>query len=67
MKITAHVMAASPEYFSRIATIGKQEWECMGYSNTGNTVRFARLECTRSLKVRQINIYVNPDRIIVLP
>lgn len=68
---TAHQIAADPELFYRVVLIGKHEWECMGYSRTGRTVRFARLvelpdSTGNAWKIKQVNIYVNPDKEVKL-
>lgn len=42
--ITAHNVAAYPEYYNLPVRLGKGElWECMGYSRTGGSVRFGRI------------------------
>jgi len=58
-KITAHDIAAEPELFNEPVIIGRSVWECMGYSGTGNTVKFARLVTNGGL--RQISKYVDPS------
>lgn len=36
-------------------------WECMGYSKSGNSVKFGRVETTKK-GLRAIYKYVNPDK-----
>lgn len=58
--LTAHDIAAYPEFYNRVVLINGEEWECLGYSATGMTVKFARLVETRDKKLKQITINVQP-------
>lgn len=64
--ITAHTMASDPDLFSLVAIIGHTEYECMGYSRNYRSIRFARLVEVGNMKLRQINRYIEPDRIITV-
>lgn len=57
---TAEQIAGDPELFNGVYLHGGQEWECIGYSRSGLTVHFARLIPLPGLKVRQVNIYLDP-------
>ena len=62
--ITAHNLASSDTMMEKsIVFYGHPDlkWECMGYSKTGNTIKFSRIEITSNNKLRQINKYVHPD------
>lgn len=63
---TAHDIAAEPDLYSKSVTFGnsKFEWECMGYSDIGETIRFARLATIERMQVRQVNKYVSPSVIV---
>lgn len=61
-------IAGVPELFNKIVKLpgSKRTWECVGYSRTGNTVKFARLVDGGHLKdgrpwPRQISVYVDPN------
>ncbi len=40
---------------------GKQEWECLGFSKTGNKVKFRKIKVLENGKLQQINRYVDPE------
>lgn len=66
---TAHDIAADPDLYARPVTLpgSRLMWECMGYSRTGRTVRFARLlpgSHANIYRLKQINRYVRPDTIV---
>lgn len=64
--VTAHDITASPELFNAVVRIREHDWECMGYSKNGRTVKFSRLIPVDGMKVKQINIYVDPETEIEL-
>lgn len=64
MKATAHEIAASPELYNLPVKIGKNIYECTGYSRSGLSVRFSRLVPVGNKKLRQVNVYVNPDKVL---
>jgi len=66
MTYTAHDIAAYHELYNRVVTIGRNEWECMGYSRTGRTVIFARLVETKDGRFKQINKYVPPMQEVII-
>jgi len=61
--ISAHNIA-SENYLDNLFsfTSSGDYWECLGYSKTGNSVKFARLERTENSTLRQINKYIHPDK-----
>lgn len=66
--MNAGQIAGDPELFNKIVKLpnSKHMWECVGYSRTGNTVKFARLVGGGQLKdgtpwPRQISIYIEPS------
>lgn len=68
---TAANIAGNPDLFNAVVKLpnSSHEWECMGYSRTGETVKFARLIGGGQLKdgtpwPMQISKYVAPDTII---
>jgi len=63
---TAHEVAGDPELYDGRVTFGKSkvEWECIGYSSSGYTVKFSRLIPVANMKVKEITVYVDPDRIV---
>ena len=66
--MTAHEVAGG-HYVDNVYSFtmtGGVLWECMGYSKTGYTILFARLEILDDGKLRQINRYVNPDKKVYL-
>ena len=66
--MTAHEVASTnymDDVYSFVST-GRVLWECMGYSKTGYSIRFARLEILDDGKLRQINRYVDPDKKVYL-
>ena len=66
--MTAHDVAGS-HYVDNVYSFTMTDrvlWECMGYSKSGYTVLFARLEVLDDGKLRQINKYVDPDKKVYL-
>jgi hypothetical protein len=64
MRITAHEISASPENYNKIVIIGKHEYECAGYSRTGNTVKFFRLIPIENMKIKVIVKYINYNKLL---
>jgi len=65
---TAHNIASEPDLFNKVVSFSlfsRLRWECMGYSGSGKTVKFARLKVTED-GIRQINKYVDPDEICLI-
>lgn len=61
--LTANDIASNPELYFQPVKVGRSEveWECTGYSRTGETIRFSRLLDTGQ-GVCQINLYLEPSR-----
>lgn len=62
--MTAHEIASdnySDNKFS-FTSSANITWECMGYSRNGNSILFSRLKILDDGKLKQINIYVSPNR-----
>lgn len=66
--MNAGQIAGDPELFNKVVKLpgSRHTWECVGYSRTGNTVKFARLVDGGQLKSgtswpRQISTYVEPS------
>ena len=57
---TAHTIAASEELYNKVILINGKEWECMGYSKSGVTIKFSRIEVLQNNKLRAINLYLKP-------
>lgn len=65
--MTVHEVAGS-HYVDGVYSFtitGRTLWECMGYSKSGLTVLFSRIEVTEK-GLKQINRYVNPDNKVYL-
>lgn len=62
--MTAHDAASTPENIAKLFRIpgSGERWECMGYSRTGYSVRFARL--TFRPRLSQVNRYIDPDTVV---
>jgi hypothetical protein len=66
-KLTAEKIAGSPKYFYDVFSYKGNLWECLGYSKTGKTIKFARLIDSKiSGKLRQISIYIHPEELLEL-
>jgi hypothetical protein len=64
MIYTAHEIASTSELYNKPIIFGinkKDKWECMGYSRSGNSIKFSRLIILENKKLMQINKYVHPD------
>jgi len=61
---TAHEIASESNLYNKPIYFGTSffAWECMGYSRSGNSVHFARLEVLPNGKIRQVDKYVHPDK-----
>jgi hypothetical protein len=62
--ITAHDLASSDTMMEKVICLSMfsdLKWECMGYSKTGNSVKFSRVEIGETNRLKQINKYVHPD------
>ena len=60
VQMTAHEFQNN--HFDKTALIGQHEWECMGYR--GPKILFARVVDVGKGRLRQINNYVKPDRLV---
>ena len=64
--MTAHDIAASPENYNKVCVIQGHEWECMGYSNSGRTIRFSRVVVLPNNKLATKNIYVKSYKTVIV-
>jgi hypothetical protein len=70
-KRMASDIAGNPDLFNKVVKLphSRCAWECIGYSRTGETVKFARLVDGGQLRdgtpwPRQISRYIDPDTLI---
>lgn len=61
--VTAAFVAGDPELYNLAWRIGRGEqvWECLGYSRSGERVRFGRLVVDAD-GIRQVTCYVQPTQ-----
>lgn len=66
---TAKEIACDPELYNKVVTFSmfsKLKWECMGYSRTGNSIRFSRLIEHPEGRWKQIDRYAKPDELVLV-
>lgn len=73
MKATAHEIAGDPELYNRVVIIGGKEYDCYGYTRTGKSIKFARIEPAKSAtnksgkwEMSVIVRYLNPDKMVIV-
>lgn len=59
-KITAHDVASDSDIYNRVCLIKGNEWECMGYSKSGITIKFSRIVPLANNKLLVKNCYLRP-------
>jgi hypothetical protein len=64
MNHKAQDIAADPDLYNRVFLIDGEEWECMGFTKSGLTVKFSRLVHQPSGRVTQMNKYMKPHQYI---
>lgn len=59
--MTAHEIASTPELYNEVYSIKGNEWECMGYTKSGTTIKFSRIVTLATNKLLVRNIYLKPQ------